>query len=124
MLKIIGGAIGGIAIWVVVVTTLNLALRYGWPDYHTVEKAMTFTIPMMGARLLESAIASIMSGWAAASIGKRRLSATIAGVALLVLFIPIHYSIWDKFPIWYHLIFLTSLPVLSILGGRLVKVPA
>jgi len=31
----------------------------------------------------------------------------------------VHYSIWDKFPIWYHLTFLVSLPLLSAIGGSL-----
>lgn len=122
MLRTIGGAVAGVIVWAITVTLLNLGLRHGWPDYGAVEKAMIFTIPMMGARLLESAIASIVSGWAAASIGKRQLSAIIAGVVLLLIFIPIHYSIWDKFPIWYHLTFLISLPALNILGGRLARV--
>jgi hypothetical protein len=121
MLRIIGGAIGGIAIWIVVVTALNLGLRYGWHDYAAVEKAMTFTLPMMAARLLESAVSSIASGWAAVMVGKHKASATVAGVVLLILFLPIHYSIWSKFPIWYHLTFLTSLVVLSIVGGMLAR---
>jgi hypothetical protein len=124
MLRLIGGIVAGIVVWAVVATLLNFGLRHGWHDYAAVEKARTFTIPMMAARLSESAIASIASGWAAASIGKRRLSATIAGVILLLMFLPVHYSIWSKFPIWYHLTFFISLPVLSILGGRLAKVKA
>ncbi|HEV2562898.1 MAG TPA: hypothetical protein VGT78_12230 [Rhizomicrobium sp.] len=122
MLKIIGGAAGGIGIWIVVVTALNLGLRYGWHDYAAVEKAMTFTLAMMIARLTESGISSLAGGWAAASIGKRRSCALVAGVILLLVFLPFHYSIWSKFPVWYHLTFLVSLPVLSVLGGRLAKV--
>jgi uncharacterized protein (DUF983 family) len=58
----------------------------------------------------------------AASVGRDRLvPALIAGVILLILFLPIHYSIWPKFPIWYHLTFLTSLPVLSVAGGRFAR---
>ncbi len=121
MLRMIGGAVAGVIVWAIVVTLLNLGLRHGWADYAAVEKAMAFTIPMMAARLSESAVSSVVSGWAAAAIGKRKLSATIAGVVLLAIFLPFHYSIWDKFPIWYHLTFLISLPVLSILGGRLAR---
>jgi hypothetical protein len=43
----------------------------------------------------------------------------VAGVILLLLFIPVHYSIWNRFPIWYHLTFLASLVVLSVVGGRM-----
>jgi uncharacterized protein (DUF983 family) len=40
---------------------------------------------------------------------------------LLLVFIPVHYSIWSHFPIWYHLTFLISLPVLSIVGGKFAR---
>jgi len=122
MLRTIAGAVAGVIVWAAVVTLLDFCLRHGWADYAAVEKAMTFTIPMMAARLTESGVSSIVSGWAAAAIGKRRLSALIAGVVLLAVFIPIHYALLSKFPLWYHLTFLISLPVLSMLGGRLAKV--
>jgi len=38
---------------------------------------------------------------------------------LLLIFAPFHYSIWSKFPIWRHLTFLVSLPLLNFIGGRL-----
>ena len=104
--------------WGIVVTTLNLGLRHGWPAYGAVEKAMLFTVPMMAARLSISGISSLVSGYVAAAIGRSEQAALIAGVLLLLIFLPIHYTIWSKFPLWYHLTFLTSLPVLSIVGGR------
>jgi hypothetical protein len=36
---------------------------------------------------------------------------------LLALFIPNHYLLWDKFPVWYHLTFLVSLLPLTLLGA-------
>lgn len=121
MLRLIGGIIAGLIAWIVVVTLLNFGLRYGLPGYTAVEKAMNFTVTMMIARLSISAISSLVSGWAAAAIANRQLAATIAGFLLLLLFIPVHYSIWSHFPIWYHLTFLISLPVLSIVGGRFAR---
>jgi len=38
---------------------------------------------------------------------------------LLVAFIPEHVSLWDKFPVWYHLTFLASLVPLTYLGGTI-----
>jgi hypothetical protein len=118
MLRQIGGAIIGVIAWGVVVTVLNLGLRHGWPAYAAVEKAMLFTVPMMAARLSISGISSLVSGFVAAAIGRSGQAALIAGVLLLLIFLPIHYAIWSKFPLWYHLTFLTSLPVLSIIGGQ------
>jgi hypothetical protein len=37
---------------------------------------------------------------------------------LLLLFIPVHLGLWAKFPVWYHAVFLGSLPLLIWLGGR------
>ena len=119
MLRLIGGAIAGIAAWVVVVTVLNLCLRHGWHDYAVVEKAMTFTLPMMVARLSMSAVGSLVGGFAAALVGRRIWAPLVSGTILMLLFLPVHYAIWSKFPIWYHLTFFVSLPLLSGLGGRL-----
>jgi hypothetical protein len=121
MLRLIGGAIAGVIAWIAIVTVLNLILRYGWHDYAAVEKAMTFTLSMMVARLSISGISSIVSGAVAALVGKRKWAPLVAGVILLLMFMPVHYSIWDKFPIWYHLTFLASLPLLSWLGGVLAR---
>jgi hypothetical protein len=121
MLRLVGAVCAGVIAWFVIVTILNLPLRFGWHDYGAVEKAMTFTLPMMVARLLISGISSLASGAIAARIDNGKWAALVAGVILLLMFLPIHYSIWDKFPAWYHLTFLASLPILSWLGGRFVQ---
>jgi len=124
MWRAIGGVVAGVVVWVIVVTVLNVGLRYGWPDYAAVEKAMTFTVPMMIARLTESGISSIVGGWAAAAIARNRAAALWSGIVLLLTFLPIHYSLWTKFPLWYHLTFFASLVVLSVLGGMFARNPA
>ena len=43
------------------------------------------------------------------------------GVLLLVVFIPQHVMLWDKFPVWYHLTFLASLVPLAYLGGKIAS---
>ena len=116
---LICGVVVGLAVWVAVVSLLDRSMRYGWHDYAAVEKAMTFTFAMMIARLSESAISSLVSGYLAALVGRGGRAPLVAGVVLLLMFIPIHYSIWSHFPIWYHLTFLISLPLLSSLGGKL-----
>lgn len=121
MLKPIGGVIAGIVAWIIIVTILNLALRYGWHDYALVEKTMAFTLPMMVARLLVSGASSLASGFIAAWLGRARWAGLVAGAILLPLFVPVHHALWGRFPIWYHLTFLISLPLLSWLGGRLLR---
>jgi uncharacterized protein (DUF983 family) len=41
------------------------------------------------------------------------------GTILLLVFIPEHASLWNKFPLWYHVTFLASLIPLCMVGGRL-----
>jgi hypothetical protein len=118
MLKLIGGVVAGLVAWIVLVSALDWVLRNGWHDYAAVEKSMAFTIPMMVTRLAMSATCSLAAGYVAARLDKR--APLIAGTILLLLFIPVHYSMWDKFPIWYHLTFLTSLPLASLVGGKLL----
>jgi len=117
MLRLFGGVVVGIVAWIVIVTVLNLGLRYGLPGYAAVEKAMNFTLAMMFARLSISAVSSLVSGYVAALASKGGWAPWIAGTLLLALFLPEHYSIWSRFPIWYHLTFLISLPLLSVVGG-------
>ena len=79
---------------------------------------MNFTLGMMIARLLVAAVASLFAGLSAAWITRRRGRA-VTGLAVLlpILFIPVHYSLWQSFPVWYHLVFFASLLVLTLLGA-------
>jgi len=36
---------------------------------------------------------------------------------LVVAFIPVHYELWDRFAVWYHLVFLASLVAAIIFGA-------
>ena len=128
MLRLIGASVAGVLAWAVVVTLLNLGLRHGWHDYASVEhdyaaveKAMTFTLAMMVARLSMSAAASLASGAVAAWLGRSPRPPLLAGIVLLLLFLPVHYTLWDRFPVWYHLTFLVSLPLLGWAGGSLLR---
>jgi hypothetical protein len=101
-----------------VVTVAGLAMRKTWPAYASVADAMTFTLPMMIARLTVGALATLAMGLATSVVSRRSLVATLAAGALLLLaFIPEHFRLWDKFPVWYHLTFLLSLVPLAYLGG-------
>ena len=120
ILKTVGAVIAALVTWFLVATVLNLALRAWWPHYHEAETSFNFTSAMKLARLVLGAISTLSAGFVAAWIGNNRMgSATLSGIALLCLFIPGHYRIWDKFPVWYHLTFLVSLLPLTLLGAAL-----
>jgi SAM-dependent methyltransferase len=114
------GVIGGLAVWLIVVTVAGIIMRQTWSAYASVADLMTFTLPMMVARLTISAVATVAMGLVTATIASRSMLARLMpGVLLLVLFIPEHLMLWEKFPVWYHLTFLFSLVPLTYLGGEL-----
>jgi hypothetical protein len=43
----------------------------------------------------------------------------IVGLVTLAIFLPSHYYLWEKFPLWYHLSFLVPLVPLVVLGAAL-----
>jgi hypothetical protein len=114
------GVIAGLVVWIAVTTVAGVIMRAAWPAYASVADAMTFTLPMMFARLSICAVATVAAGWVAAIITRRSTLATLLpGVVLLAGFIPQHVMLWEKFPVWYHLTFLLSLIPLAFLGGKL-----
>ena len=113
------GVVGGLIAWIVVATILNWLMRVGWPGYAEAEKPMTFTFAMLGGRLVVGALSSLAAGAVFARIAKAAGTAAIAlGIVLLAVFLPVHFGLWEKFPVWYHAVFLISLLPLALLGAR------
>ena len=118
MMRTIGAIAAGIAIWVLVATIGNLVLRYSWPAYAAVEKAMSFTLGMLVARLVLGAVASLCAGFATAWLSRcKPITAWSLVILLLAVFIPVHYNLWQRFPVWYHLVFIVSLVLFTLLGA-------
>jgi len=116
------GIVAGLAVWVIVVAVAGVIMRAAWPAYASVADAMTFTLPVMVARLSLGAMATVVMGSVTTAISRRSMVATLlSGVVLFLAFIPEHISLWEKFPVWYHLTFLVSLVPLSYLGGAIVR---
>ena len=114
------GVAAGLVVWVVVATLGNLVLRYALPGYAEVEKAMTFTLGMLAARLALGALASFCAGVAVAWVGRRNARAVaILAVALFIVFVPVHYQLWTVFPLWYHVTFFVLLVTMTFAGAAL-----
>ena len=112
--------IAGLVVWVIIVMAIGQIMRSSWSAYASVATAMTFTLPMLVARLSISVVATLAAGLVTASIAPRStLVRLMPGLLLLVAFIPEHINLWDKFPIWYHLTFLVSLVPLTYIGGTI-----
>ena len=118
----IRAVVTGLVVWVVITIVAGPIMRGAWSEYAAVADAMTFTLPMMLARLSIGGLATIAAGYATALVAWRATPAILAtGVILLGLFIPQHVMLWDKYPIWYHLTFLLSLVPLTYGGGKIAS---
>jgi len=122
MSKKILGVVAGVLAWLMIVVVVGAIMRWSWPAYASVADAMTFTLPMMIARLSIGALATLAAGLVTAIIvPQSTMTRLLPGVLLLIAFIPQHIMLWDKFPIWYHITFLVSLVPLTYVGGALVE---
>jgi len=122
MIRMIAGIVAGLIAWIIVATIGNLMFRVAWPGYAEAEISMMLTLAMMVARLLLGALCSLCAGFVAARITKKNgTGAKVLGIVVTAMFFPVHYLLWDKFPIWYHVIFLASLFPLTLLGAKLAQ---
>jgi len=110
----------GVATWIAVATTLNLVLRGMLPGYREAEPVMAFTLVMLVARLVLGGLASISAGAVCFAVARAQRPVQVLAVLLVLVFVPMHYGLWDRFPAWYHLVFLVSLAPLTLFGAGLV----
>jgi len=122
MKRIILAFLAGFVAWMVTASLLDRGLRMMLAGYAAAEPRMTFTLGMMIARLAVGAISSLLggavTGWVAPS---GRHVGWVLGAVLLAVFIPEHVKLWNVFPIWYHLTFLTTLVPLFALSSWLAR---
>jgi hypothetical protein len=121
MIRAIIAILIGLLAWAVSATGLDILLRHVLTGYAAAEPQMQFTLPMMFARLaLPGGIPSIIAGIVGAWISRKNGRVTFAlAIVLLLVFLPAHYQLRTKFPLWYHVTFLGSLIVLPWLGAKL-----
>lgn len=113
-------SLAGLLTWLVAVSLINRLLRLTMPGYTAAEHTLQFTLAMKCARLVmaigTSLAAGAVTGWIS------RLSQWppwIVGGVVLAMFLPVHITIWSKFPAWYHLTFLLTIVPAVVLGARL-----
>jgi hypothetical protein len=124
-MRLILGIVAGIVGWFVAVFAISYVIGLASPGLSAALRAHSTEIAM-AERLGISFVGTLFAGWLAATIARSQRGALIAGIALLAIFVPYHLygsdmqgKIWTSFPLWYHLSFFVSLPLLAILGGRI-----
>ena len=124
MLRSTLAIIVAVVTWFVVATIGNWILRGLLPGYSAVEVSMNFTLSMMIYRLILGLVSSLCAGFVCALIaGRTSVAPKIAAGIMVVLFLPVHYMLWTKFPVWYHLFFLLSLAPTMLIGTTLKRRP-
>jgi len=123
VVRTVFGVIAGIVAWLVIVTIIDRPMRYFWPDYAANFSAMTFTLPMMLARLTESTIALVLAAIIAMCVAPAsRYVAWAFGIVMFLIFAPYHVLVvWSKFPIWYHAYFLASLLAVPLIVATVLR---
>lgn len=120
MWRTISSILVGLVVWTVVATILNFGLRAALPGYHAAEATLQFTMAMKAGRLSLATLASLAAGASVRAVAPTsRVAPWVAGGIVLALFLPVHYQLWSKFPVWYHLTFLLSIVPLFGLGAAL-----
>jgi hypothetical protein len=122
MLRRIGAILAGLLAFVAVEATASIAARALWPAYDMAAPTRAYTLEMLLAREGAGMLCALAAGAAAASVsnGVRRTELE-SGIALLLIAVAYHLWIWDQYPVWYHLLFLSYLVPLSLLGGKLAR---
>lgn len=122
MIRLILAVISGFVTWFVVATLGNFLIRALLPGYQAAEPSMTFTLAMMVARLGLGVVSSLIAGFVCSVVARSNVAAVYSCAAVLVLcFLPVHYNLWHKFPLWYHVFFLVTLAPLVLLGAAVQR---
>lgn len=117
--KLVLAVLIGFAVWFVVATIANMLIRASLPGYAEAELATRFTLSMLLARLAVGAVNSVAAGLACAlSARSIPVAIKVLAAALVLFFVPVHYSLWTQFPLWYHALFLISLAPLVLVGAK------
>jgi hypothetical protein len=121
VLRIVAGvALGWAASWAI----LNggfACLRAVWPDYAAAEPEKAYTLTMLFVRLvIFSAMIAGTTAVATLVAGDERV-VWLAGGLILAFSIPPHLypgTVWDDYPVWYHVVYLVSILPIAWFTGR------
>lgn len=118
-----GLAIGALTWWAVLGLEF-VVLRASWPAYLAAEPDKAYTLPMLLARLAIFST-TIFAASAAAALSARDVRlAWLAGAVIFLLSVPPHLypgTVWDDYPVWYHLAYLASIFPIAVFAARVVS---
>jgi hypothetical protein len=122
MFRAIGAILAGLVTFVALEYIASQVAKGIWPAYALAAPSRAYALNMLLARQGAGMLITLAAGAAAAWVGRgERRAALWFGLALLVGGVVNHIQIWDKYPVWYHLLFFAWIVPLAVLGGRLAR---
>jgi hypothetical protein len=119
MMRRTGAVLAGFLAFEIVVLLCLFAARTGWPAYAQAESTRAYSLDMLVSRLTAGALATLAGGATAARVGRSAgQPALMFGIVLLLLSVVWHISIWNQYPVWYHLCWFACIVPCALLGGR------
>jgi uncharacterized membrane protein len=120
MLKNIFGVIAGFVLWSAFWIVSDLTLTMFSPEWYG-NGMQNATTPYLLIAIVRSVFISVISGYVAAVIARQnQIQTALALGALLFAFgVFVQVSVWNKIPLWYHIIFLALLIPATWFGAKM-----
>lgn len=131
VLRFLFGLTVGCATAVAVAGAGVLTARMLWPEYAAAEPHKQYTLTMLVVRLAVGALSAAVSACSATAVARDKgQTAWWLGALFVAISLPGHLYpgyIWNDYPAWYHLVYLSYLvPVtgcMGLLSRRLFSAP-
>jgi hypothetical protein len=113
MLRIIAGVLIGYAVWTVIWVGTHSTLFHAAGEAAARGEPITQTNVLVGMLVL-SVVCSIGAAIVCGTISRRsEFAAAMLSAFLLLTGLGVQIAAWKLFPVWYHLIFLSIVPVVT-----------
>lgn len=120
MLRSLLSIVAGLVTWPLVAFPLNAAVRGAAPTGFDAE-GFTADPNLLILVMLAATLASFAAGWVTAAVANRRrlAHAAVLGAIHLGVGVFVQVGVWDRAPVWYHLVFLALVVPAHLAGGKI-----
>jgi len=112
--------LGGFIVWALAASVAFRIMQFSWADYAAAVPTKDYSLLMLILRLGIAAGATALAGLVATLVARDRgLAASLCGGVLLAVSLRPHLvTVWDDYPVWYHVTYLSYLVPIAWLAGR------
>jgi hypothetical protein len=121
-LRLIGAAVAGLVCALALAFLCDLVSLNVWPEYAAAFADRSFTLPMQSTRLAVGLAVMVAGGFVASAIAAQDQRPVLwLGIVGLAggLWVHLQEPTWSNYPLWYHLVYLSSLVPGALVGGWL-----